>query len=106
MIVGMARNPYNTLPSRNDLLAARARVARAEREATARANDLRWVMDSMTEELRSQPINAERTARLITAAGDWVRAGCPPKLPPKGSTARLIVISGMLARNEKIPDDE
>jgi hypothetical protein len=45
----------------------------------------------MAEELRSRPINAERTARLILEAGAKARGKIPQPLPPVGSTARMIV---------------
>jgi hypothetical protein len=33
------------------------------------------------------------------------RAGAPTPLPPKGSTTRLIIVAGMKARTEKVPDE-
>jgi hypothetical protein len=100
-------NPYNTLasPSRNDLLAAREKVAAREREASAHVDSLRDVMDMMSHELAAKQIDPVRTAQLIVQAGERAMARTPVQLPPKGSTARFIVLAGMRARNEKLPDD-
>jgi hypothetical protein len=101
------RSPYNTLtPSRSQLLASRAKLAQQERAAVERVNDLRWIMDSMSDELRQKALNPGRVAALVIAAGDAARSGCPPPLPPKGSVARFVVLAGMKARGEKdIPDE-
>jgi hypothetical protein len=95
---------FPPIPNRNQLLASRAQVAREERAAVERVQDLRWIMDSMTDELRQTRIDPVRTAALIVAAGDAARAGAPVRLPAKGSAARLILDAGERARGRK-PDD-
>jgi hypothetical protein len=93
--------------NRRDLLVAREKLAREESRATSHVNDLRDLLDSMSNELAQRgPIDPVRTAQLITAAGDKARAGAPVKLPPRGSAARLIVLAGMRARGEKdVPNE-
>jgi hypothetical protein len=102
--------PLSTLapraPSRNQLLASREKLAREERAAAEQVRQLRSILDDMSNELAQRPIDPKRAAALIIAAGDRARAGAPVKLPPRGSTARLIVVSGMRARGEKVRDDE
>jgi hypothetical protein len=95
---------FPPIPIRNQLLASRERLAREERAAVARVHDLRWVKDSMTEELAQRPLDTAKGAALIVAAGDLARAGNPVRLPPRGSTARLIVLAGRKARGEEISD--
>jgi hypothetical protein len=78
---------------RNQLVASRARLAAEEAKASGRVNDLRDLMDEMSNELSLGRIDPVRTAALITRAGDRARAGAPVKLP-KDKTARLIVTAG------------
>jgi hypothetical protein len=91
---------------RNDLLASRARLACEEAKAVERVDQLRSIMDDMSNELAQRPIDPVRTAALIVRAGDAARSGAPVKLPPKGSAARLIIDCGDISRGRKLPESK
>jgi hypothetical protein len=44
-------------------------------------------------------------AAFVTKCGEYAKSGCPPKLPPRGSTARLVILAGRKARGEKVDDE-
>jgi hypothetical protein len=107
MLRAMAfRDRFNTLSARNRLVAERERLVAAERRASAHVDDLRAIMDDMSNELAQRSIDPVRTAALIVRAGEKARGRVPTPLPPKGSTARAIVLAGMRARGEKdVPNE-
>jgi hypothetical protein len=133
MAFGRFRSSFGSRPpilaasrplSRNDLVAERERLHAQEQRLARQIDLLRSRQDDlsnqlmrpnptlaevgamMDREVAQRPLDAAAGARLISQAGDRARSGAPVPLPPKGSTARLIVVAGMKARNEKIPDGE
>jgi hypothetical protein len=100
-------------PSRNDLLATRERLTAEERKAAAHLDEVRAALDDLGNQLHGEvgfvqaPVtDPERLAAQIVEAGRKARAEVPPALPPRGSTARLIVLAGMRARGEKdVPNE-
>jgi hypothetical protein len=59
------------------------------------------MMDREAEQRRVDP---KRLAEFVIQSGNLARSGCPPKLPKKGSIARLVIDCGERARGRK-PDD-
>jgi hypothetical protein len=126
------RNLFGSRPSllaslpratdRDSTLARREALAREEARLTQRINQLRGEMDDlsnslhrpnptlaethamMVEEAAAKPVDAAAFAAFVCAAGEKSRARTAPALP-KDATARFIVLAGLRARNQKIPDD-
>jgi hypothetical protein len=91
---------------RNQLVASREKLAREEAKASAEVDTLRSIMDDMSNELAQRPIDPVKTAALILRAGARARGEVPVPLPPRGSVARFIVLSGRKAKGERVDDDE
>jgi hypothetical protein len=103
-------------PGRNDLLAERERLARQEREASARLDKLRGELDEVSNQLGvagPAPVReSERDPALWMVNQDRSRRGLPPltDLPPgppqpkrggpidAAATAKAIVAAGKKAR--------
>jgi hypothetical protein len=123
--IGSPSSLLASLPRlRNQLVAERERLAAEERRLAKQIDNLRSrqddlsnrlhqpqnpslreVRDMMTEEAAQRPIEPSKVAAFVLRAGELARGRVPPPLPPKGSVARFVVLAGMKARNEKIPDD-
>jgi hypothetical protein len=106
------------VPTRNDLLALRERLAREEREAAARLDKLRGELDELSNQLGvagPAPMReSERNPALWMINQDRSRRGLPPlaEVPPgpaqpkrggpidAAATAKAIVSAGKRARGE------
>jgi hypothetical protein len=108
-------------PTRTDLLAARERLARQEREASARLDKLRGELDELSNQLGvaapGTPMReSERDPALWMTNQARARQGLLTALPPgvpqpkregpidAAATAKAIIAAGKRARGE--PDDE
>jgi hypothetical protein len=103
------------VPSRNDLLAERERLAREEREAAARLDGLRDRLDEIGNRLAEPPPPPEKDpAALFMVNHIRARQGLPPltELPPMPpqpkaqkinptELAKQIIRAGKRARGEK-----
>jgi hypothetical protein len=106
------------VPTRNDLLAERERLARQEREAAARLDKLRGELDELSNQLgvaAPAPMRLSETNPALWMTNEArARQGLPPltELPPgppqpkaqpidPAKTAAAIVAAGRRARGER-----
>jgi hypothetical protein len=103
--------PQRFAAKREQLAAQERRLAKQIDDLRAQQDDLSNALHSpldvrkmMAEELAQRPLDVAKGAAFIVAAGEKAKGRTPVPLP-KDRVARLIVVSGMRARNEPIPDD-